>query len=99
MVGCLQNLKMRVPGKEGGSWAPKLAGAPGGRWQRLTLSSGLCSQPSARLPARSAAEVSLLEDAQGFLQGFDFLLAPGLPLLPGHAAVNAYGLELLELVH
>merc|ERR1719327_2522448 len=32
-------------------------------------------------------------------QGSDLLLASSLPLLPRHAAVNANGLELFELIH
>merc|ERR1719201_2242918 len=44
------------------------------------------------------AEVRLLQELKSLLQGLDLLLTPGRALLPGHAAVDAHGLELQELV-
>merc|ERR1719504_225154 len=44
------------------------------------------------------AEIRLLENAHGFLQAIDFLLATCRPLLPRHPGFDAHGLELLELV-
>merc|ERR1719261_491230 len=46
----------------------------------------------------SLPEVRVLQDLEGLLEGLDLLVAPSRALLPGHAAVHANGLELLQLV-
>merc|ERR1719261_1707605 len=46
----------------------------------------------------SLPEVRVLQDLEGLLEGLDLLVAPSRALLPGHAAVHAHGLELLQLV-
>merc|ERR1719248_301060 len=46
----------------------------------------------------SLPEVRVLQDLEGLLEGLDLLVATSRALLPGHAAVHAHGLELLQLV-
>merc|ERR1719248_381991 len=46
----------------------------------------------------SLPEVRVLQDLEGLLEGLDLLVATSRALLPGHAAVHANGLELLQLV-